>query len=717
MIWNALSALALELGVRVSWRDLASYAVHLPASLTPEVAAVSLQSHGLRANTYQIKQLTDIRSVPCLLQSGDGNWLLLTQLEKHRAKVQSFTDDQATPLLAYPALQWVSLDNLQPQLQGLVIAAERVFVADEATDALQAQSSDWFWGVFSRLRAYYSDCVVAAILINLLALAGSMFSMNVYDRVIPNAAMHSLWALAIGVMLAALLEFGLRSLRAHVLDEAGKRADLVLSSAIYKKTLQLQADQRPASPAQWASQVREFESVRDFVSSSTLVVLTDLPFCLMFFAVIAWMGGSLVWVPLAAGALTVVFGAMTQWPIRRSVERYQYESTQKHAMLVESMERLETITALGAQSGFLSKWERVCASTARSAMSSRMASAFTANISQWLQQVATTGLIVYGVHLVLMGQLTVGALIGCSILASRALGPLGQVAGLMARWHNTQISFAAVNKLMSLPLHAGFSPKTFVSMERFKHHVLLDSVVYQFPRTEKAVLNIPKLQFQIGEVTAVMGPVGSGKSSLLRLLAGLLQPSQGRVWVDGLDMRHISPADWLAQVSWVSQDVVLFKGSLRENLLIASPRVNDERFLQVLSVCGLDSWVMEHPMGLDMPLGEAGQSLSGGQRQMVALARALLADAPILLLDEPTSAMDMAGEQQLLTRLAPELKNRLVVIATHRPGPLEWVSRLLILDQGRIAADGPRDAVLQAVSEGKVHRARPVLKPVTEVAA
>lgn len=717
MIWNALSALALELGVRVSWRDLASYAVHLPASLRPEVAAVSLQSHGLRANTYQIKQLTDIRSVPCLLQSADGNWLLLTQLEKHRAKVQSFTDNQATPLLAYPELQWVSLDKLQPQLQGLVIAAERVFIGDEATDALQAQSSDWFWGVFSRLRAYYSDCVVAAILINLLALAGSMFSMNVYDRVIPNAAMHSLWALAIGVMLAALLEFGLRSLRAHVLDEAGKRADLVLSSAIYKKTLQLQADQRPASPAQWASQVREFESVRDFVSSSTLVVLTDLPFCLMFFAVIAWMGGSLVWVPLAAGALTVVFGAMTQWPIRRSVERYQYERTQKHAMLVESMERLETITALGAQSGFLSKWERVCASTARSAMSSRMASAFTANISQWLQQVATTGLIVYGVHLILMGQLTVGALIGCSILASRALGPLGQVAGLMARWHNTQISFAAVNKLMSLPLHAGFSPKTFVSMERFKHHVLLDSVVYQFPRTEKAVLNIPKLQFQIGEVTAVMGPVGSGKSSLLRLLAGLLQPSQGRVWVDGLDMRHISPADWRAQVSWVSQDVVLFKGSLRENLLIASPRVNDERFLQVLSVCGLDSWVMEHPMGLDMPLGEAGQSLSGGQRQMVALARALLADAPILLLDEPTSAMDMAGEQQLLTRLAPELKNRLVVIATHRPGPLEWVSRLLILDQGRIAADGPRDAVLQAVSEGKVHRARPVLKPVTEVAA
>jgi ATP-binding cassette subfamily C protein LapB len=259
--------------------------------------------------------------------------------------------------------------------------------------------------------------------------------------------------------------------------------------------------------------------------------------------------------------------------------------------------------------------------------------------------------------------------------------------------------------------------KTFVSMEKFQHRIEIDHVSFSFPRADKPVLSVPRLQFNMGEIAAVMGPVGSGKSTLLRLLAGLVSPTQGKMLVDGLDLRHVSPADWRAQVAWVSQDVVLFKGSLRENLLIASPRVKDERFLQVLSLCGLDSLVMEHPLGIDMPLGEAGHALSGGQRQMVALARALLADAPIVLLDEPTSAMDMAGEQQLLMRLAPELKGRLVVLATHRPGPLELASRLLILDQGRVAADGPRDAVLQAVSEGKVQRVRPVLKPVTEVAA
>lgn len=713
-----MSALALELGVRVSWRELANYAVHMPASLTPEIAAVSLHSHGLRADTYQVNHLSSVRSLPCLLQLADGHWALLTQMDAHRVKVQGFSDLADGPSPPWPELQWVPRDQLQTRIEGLVITAQRVTaLAQNDGEASPHAQSDWFWGVFSRLRAYYSDCVVAAVLINLLALAGSMFSMNVYDRVIPNGAMHSLWALAIGVMVAALLEFGLRSLRSHVLDEAGKRADLVLSSAIYKKTLQLKAEQRPASPAQWASQVREFESVRDFVSSSTLVVLTDLPFCLLFLGVIAWMGGSLVWVPLAVGGLILVCGALTQWPVRRSVERYQYESTQKHAMLIESMERLETITALGAQAGFLSKWERVCAATARSAMASRLAASFTVNVSQWLQQIATTGLIVYGVHLILNGQLTVGALIGCSILASRALNPLGQITGLMARWHNTKVSFAAVDRFMSLPVQGHSAEKTFVSMEKFQHRIEIDHVSFSFPRADKPVLSVPRLQFNMGEIAAVMGPVGSGKSTLLRLLAGLVSPTQGKMLVDGLDLRHVSPADWRAQVAWVSQDVVLFKGSLRENLLIASPRVKDERFLQVLSLCGLDSLVMEHPLGIDMPLGEAGHALSGGQRQMVALARALLADAPIVLLDEPTSAMDMAGEQQLLMRLVPELKGRLVVLATHRPGPLELASRLLILDQGRVAADGPRDAVLQAVSEGKVQRVRPVLKPVTEVAA
>ena len=718
MIWQALSALALELDVRVSWRDLASQVPSMPESLRPELAAVALKKHGLQAHTTQCERLSELKGFPCLLALKDGTWVLLTALDGDKAKVRSFANTANADENPWPESQWVTFQELQDKFSGLVLTASRVFnpQSSEKNPGATPQA-DWFWGVFSRLRVHYSDCVVAAILINLLALAGSMFSMNVYDRVIPNAAMHSLWALAVGVMLASLLEFGLRSLRAYVLDEAGKRADLVLSSAIYQKTLSLGPTQRPPSAAQWASQIREFESVRDFVSSSTLVVLTDLPFCVLFFAVIGWMGGSLVWVPLVAGGLTVAFGALTQWPIRRSVERYQFESTQKHALLIESLERLETIEALGAQPTFLGKWQRVCATTARSAMASRMASALTVNVSQWLQQIATTALIVYGVYLILAGQLTVGALIGCSILASRALAPLTQVAGLMARWHNTRIAFRAVHQLMALPEPSAEGPQAHVGMARFSDQLQCEEVSFCFPRTDTPVLQLPRLQWRLGETVAVMGPVGSGKSTLLRLLAGLISPTQGRVWVDGIDRRHLSPADWRAQVAWVSQDTVLFRGSLRDNLLLGSPQVSDQRLLEVLLRCGLDTWVMAHPMGLDMPLGEGGHGLSGGQRQMVALARALLSNAPIVLLDEPTSALDMLGEKQLLARLQPEWQDKLVVIATHRTGPLDMVKRLLILDQGRVVADGPRDSVLQAVQEGKVSRHRPVLKTVAEVAA
>jgi len=716
VIWRALSALALEFGVRVSWRDLSAQATQMPKDLEPEVAAVHLQSYGIQARTYQVNHVKDILTFPCLLQLKENNWALLTSISADKANVQLFTETVSDEQTQFAQSQWCALETLQTEMTGLVLAAVYTGSHHSSDSEWAVKNSDWFWGVFGRLRAHYGDCVIAAILINLLTLAGSMFSMNVYDRVVPNAALNSLWALAIGVTLAGLLEFGLRSLRAHVLDEAGKRVDLVLSAAIFKKTMQLKAEQRPNSSGQWSGQIREFESVRDFVSSSTLVVLTDLPFCFLFLAVIFWMGGSLVWIPLVAGILTMLFGALTQIPIRRSVERYQFENTQKHAMLIESMERLETIEALGAQSGVQSRWERVCAATARSAMASRLASSLTVNMSQWLQQLASTSLIVLGVYLILMGQLTVGALIGCSILASRALAPLAQVAGLMARWHNTKMSFSAVDKVMALPVNDSHG-KTFVSIDRFKNHLELDGIEFSFPRSDRTVLQIPRLQFQKNEITAVMGPVGSGKSSLLRLLAGLITPTHGRLMVDGLELKQLSPADWRAQVSWVSQDVVLFKGSLRENLLIASPKVRDERFLHVLRICGLESLIKEHPHGLDMQLGESGMALSGGQRQLVALARALLSDTPILLLDEPTSAMDMPGEQQLLLRLRTEFQGKLVVMATHRPGPLELASRLIILDQGRIVADGARDDVMQAVKEGRVQRPRPTLKTVGEVAA
>jgi ATP-binding cassette subfamily C protein LapB len=324
-------------------------------------------------------------------------------------------------------------------------------------------------------------------------------------------------------------------------------------------------------------------------------------------------------------------------------------------------------------------------------------------------------LIVWGVYLILNGQLTTGALIGCSILLSRTLGPLGQVAGLMARWQHTKAAFNAMDRIMQLPgLHN--SNKTYVQIKRAQENLVLSGVRFSYPRSDQTVVDIPKLSFHMGEVVALMGPVGSGKSTVLKLLAGLHAPTQGQLLLDGLDVAHLSPADWRAQVAWVGQDAVLFRASLRDNLLIASHQVSDEALLRVLRVCGLDHVVAQHPQGMDMPLGEAGQGLSGGQRQMVVLARALLSDSPILLLDEPTSAFDAAGEQALLERLKPLLADRLVVIVTHRPAPLQLATRLVVLDRGSVAADGPRDAVLAAVREGRVSRS-PVTSKTHEAVA
>jgi ATP-binding cassette subfamily C protein LapB len=699
-LWLALAELALLYGRRLSPRDISAHHVEVPIELEPEIACVAMRSCGFGAKACRIPDLRQWSEWPVLIRLRDGGWALLHGKDGEQVVLRVFDD-----LLGAVSVQRWDIERVSREMDNVALVVEPVFDSGESGAGCES-SHRWFWEVFHRLRPYYGDCAVAAILVNILALASSMFSMNVYDRIIPNAALHSLWVLAIGVILAGLLELGLRTMRAYVLDEAGKRADLALSSSIFRQALNLDMCDRPRSSGQFAGQLREFESVRDFVGSATLVAITDLPFVLLFFFVIAFIGGGLVLVPVSAAFLILALGALSQWPIRESVKRYQYENTQKHAFLVEALERLETIEALGAQRSIQGRWERLCATAARSAMGFRLVSALTANGNQFVQQGASTLLIVLGVYAILEGKLTVGALIGCSILSGRAIAPLAQVAGLMVRWQHTRAAFESVHKLMMLaPKHAPLKPA--VRMDHARGDLCLSGVRFAYPGSESVVLDVERLSIPFGEITAVMGPIGSGKSTLLRLVAGLIKPAEGRVSIDGLNISQISSADWRAQVAWVGQESVLFRGTLRENILLAAPEVGDDRLLYVLRLCGLDKIIADHPMGLDMPLGEAGLALSGGQRQMVVLARALLADSPILLLDEPTSAFDANAEYELLSRLRKEFETRLVVVATHRPAALDIASRLVILDRGSVVAEGPRDRVLRAIRQGDVMRSSP----------
>lgn len=703
-VFSVMSALALRLGVRVSARELRAQSAQFEeAPLTLMALAQALARHGVDARIGHLSpEHFDSRMGPVVvgLQS-EGAGLLL---DRQGDACHVWLADQAETGPIWRATSQWQADWAGWSLQARLLASrESAPLSVGAHEEQPTNGAHWFWSVFNTLRTYYLDSTLAAVMINLLALATSMFSMNVYDRVIPNAAMHSLWVLAIGVSLAGLLELGLRTLRGYLVDIAGKKADLLLSARLFRHILNLRPQDRPGSSGQFAGQLRDFESVRDFVSSTTLVAFSDVPFILLFLLVIGMLGGPLVWVPIVGALLVLVAGWVSQWPIRDSIERYQYESAQKLGFMVESLERLEQIRAMGAEPRLQGRWERLSATTARSAMGSRLASAITLNFTQYIQQTCNTAMIIWGVYLILEGRMSVGALIGCTILAGRALGPLGQVAALLTRYQHAVGAFKTMDRIMKL--EGQYNPeRTYLGLSRTRGELAVQQLQFAYPHTQRQVLQISSLSVASGEHVALMGPVGSGKSTLLKVMAWLYPSQNGQVLLDGLDMAQISPADLRAQIAWVGQDPVLFRASLRDNLLMAAPHVSDDRLQYVLRLTGMVGWVATHPMGLDMPLGENGSALSGGQRQMVALARALLSDSPVILLDEPTSAFDAMGEQQLLEALQPELAGKTVVLATHRPGPLSLVSRIVLLDSGQILADGPRDAVLQAVKEGRVKR-------------
>lgn len=701
-LWDTVAALAAHLGRRIATRDLAAHGgLTLPGSEL-EQAACALKAHGFAVQLVErpLSALPQDEG-PLLLARKDAPPLLVVRLDADGATLAGETQ----PRLALAALAEAYAGR------ALIAHATENTGTTETGIADAPRAPHWFWSVFALLRRHYGDCIVAALLVNLLALAGSMFSMNVYDRIIPNGALHSLWVLAIGVTLAGLIECFLRTLRAQIVDQAGKRADLILSSRIFRQTLSLTAENRPSSSAQFASHLRDFESVREFVSSTTLIALTDLPFAVLFLVVIGLLGGSLVWVPILAALLILGIGVASQWPIRKAIERYQHESVQKFAFSIEAVERLETIQALGATPLVQSRWERLCATAARSAMESRLLSSGALNLTQFVQQTAGTVLILWGVYLILDNRFSSGALIGCSILAGRALAPMAQVAGLMTRWQQARLAFSSLERIMQLP--TAYDPqRNYLQMARAQGAYRLSDVGFSYPRSEHFALRIPRLEIAPGERIAVMGPVGSGKSTLLRLLGGLLSASEGQLLVDGIESRQIAPGDLRAQIAWVGQDPVLFQGTLRENLLLAAPNVGEERLREVITLTGVLNLANAHPLGLDLPLGENGAQLSGGQRQQVALARALLADTPIVLLDEPSGDLDGASEQRLIGELRRLLAGKTLLVATHRPAPLDLAERLIILDRGKIVADGPRAEVLNAVGRGQIRR-----QPAMEVAS
>jgi ATP-binding cassette subfamily C protein LapB len=562
-------------------------------------------------------------------------------------------------------------------------------------------ASHWFWGTLRRFLPYYRSALVAAMLSNVLMLATGLVTSVIYDKVIPNQAYVTLWWLAVGGTIALLFDLLARQLRAYLIDVAGRKSDLIVGSVLFRQALAIRMERRPASAGAFAHNMAQIELVREFFASATLAALSDLPFIVVFVAMTFVIGGPLGFVPLVAVPVMLLGSTLIQGALRRALTSQMKQQADLHGVLVEAVDGIEDLKAAGAQGRFLRHYEETTVASGAALIRSRAITAWTTNLSMVAQQLVTLVMLVWGVHLIDDKLVTAGALMGAVMFTTRALAPLSSVVSLATRYQGARAAMRNLDQLMAQPTDRE-PGRAYVPRPEISGRIGLHDVGFAYPgdgRDEPPrVLKGVNLAFAPGERVAILGRIGSGKSTVLRLLAGLYQPTEGMVEADGIDLRQIDPADFRARVGFVPQDPRLFQGTLRDNVLLDRPSADPSRLVEIARQTGLDRVVAAHPKGWELPVGEAGCLLSGGQRQLVALARCLVTKPQILLMDEPTSSMDAQSEVAFLRQLKEATGDCTLVMVTHRPAVLELVNRILVVDAGRVVMDGPKDQVLAALS-------------------
>jgi ATP-binding cassette subfamily C protein LapB len=689
-------------GVGASRASLSAGLPLVNGRLTLELAERAAARAGMSARLQRLPLAElDAASLPALLILHGNKACVL----------QSCSADSARVLLPETGQGSITmpLDELAKRYTGVVLFVRPHFRFDQRAPLQRAtRRGHWFWSVVLAQRFVYRDVMLAALLVNLFALAFPLFSMNVYDRVVPNNAVETLWALAIGVTLILLADFGLRKLRSRFVDEASARIDVELSARLMERVLGMRLENKPESVGSFASNLRGFEQVRDFIASSTVTTLIDLPFAALFVVVTLWISPWLAIPPVVVFTIIVITGYIAQHRLHELAETTYRASAQRNATLVESLAGIETIKTQGAEGVIQARWERVNTFLARINVRMRGLSSGAMYAANTLTQFATVAVILIGVYLIGDRQLTMGGLIAASMLAGRALAPAGQIVGLLMQYQGARTALESLDRLMAKPVERP-SPEEggqpFVQRREFKGEIEFRNVRFHYPARDDMALDGVSFRIAPGERVALIGRVGSGKSTIQRLMMGLYEPTDGAVMLDGIDLRQLDPADVRRGVGCVSQDVLLFYGSLRENITLGLPYADDSTVLAAAETAGLSDFVNRHPRGFDMPVGERGDSLSGGQRQCVGLARALLHNAPVLLLDEPTSAMDFSTEAQITQRITAWAQLKTVVLVTHRTSLLSLVSRVIVIDGGKVVADGPRDRIMEALQTGRIAKA------------
>jgi ATP-binding cassette subfamily C protein LapB len=597
--------------------------------------------------------------------------------------------------------------DLEAEYSGLACFVQpRYRTEDRTQDAhMAARSGHWFWAAMLGNWKLYRDAIAAAVLINIFALVMPLYTMNIYDRVVPNNAVETLWALTLGIALAMVFNLVLTAIRAFVVDIASKRVDVELSSRIMEQVLDLRMESRPTSVGSFASNLRSFESVRDFIASASLTTLVDLPFVVLFLAVMAWISPWMVIPPIVAIIVIVVVSVVSLARVEKMTLDSFQASAQRNAGLIESLNGMETVKALNAQSYSQRMWEESTRWLAELNAHIRVTSSVTVSFVQTCQQLVNISVVVIGVYLVQSVGLTMGGIIAAAMISGRCLAPLAQVVGLMMQYHNAKASLKSIDNYMEMPVERP-AEHSFMPRPVLQGGIEFQGLSFAYPGSQIAALDNVSFRIRPGEKVGIIGRIGSGKTTLEKLILKLYAPTAGTLLIDGIDLNQIDPADVRRAIGYVPQDPVLFYGTLKHNLTIATPFASDEDVLAAARLAGVDEFAAAHPEGYNMIVGERGDSLSGGQRQSIAVARALVNNPQILLLDEPSSNMDHQSESQLKARLKAASQDKTLILVTHRTSLLDLVDRLMVIDHGRIMADGPKDQVVEALRQGRIGGAR-----------
>ena len=644
---------------------------------------------GLKATLVK-KSLKDISSLylPMILLLKNSEACILEEFSKDKSKAKVVFANNG-------GFEWIPVDKLNEEYIGYGYLLKRVYDYGKFDHKrVNVDKGHWFWGSLKYSFQIYKDVILASILINIFVLATPLFTRNVYNRVIPNQAVETLWYFAGGVIVIYVIDLFLKFTRTYFLEIAAKKSDIIMSSIIFQKVLDMKMSIMPKSIGSYASNLKDFDSIRSFLTSATLTAFIDIPFAILFLFVIWYLGGALVWVPVATIVLIIGYALIIRKPLYDRIEKTHQASAQKNGVLVEALYNLDTIKTLGASSKIQWQWEESTAEVANKSFSSKMLSTSIPIVTSFFVQFNTVFVVVVGVYLIMKNEMTMGDLIAIVILVSRAISPMGQTASLIANYEDMKSVYKIMDDIVKQEVERP-EAKEFVSVKEIKGKIEFKNVTFSYPEEEKVALESVSFVINPGEKVGIIGKIGSGKSTILKLILNLYEPSSGAILVDDIDVRQMDPADLRSSIGYVDQSVKFFRGSLKDNIKFGLSYVDDDDMIKAAKIAGVHDFCTKHPKGYDLDIGEQGYGLSGGQKQSVAIARAILKDTPIIIMDEPTNAMDQESENRIIEEFQKNFKNKTVILSTQKLALLRAVDRVIVIHDGKVYMDGPRDIVLQ----------------------